>query len=227
MHSHYPLYSLRYLLFYLLLLPTFASAQTSSTTQPALPAIPLSPTFHSTFLCEKRIANITTPLLSSGTLTAQTPDSLRLSTARPYTSDIILHHQQILAKSQHESSWSYKYQPSLTGFIATLSHFGQLARGNLAPVLSLYTITPAPTFSPPPLPNSPPSSSPAAWHSYLLTPTDSHLSQYVKSIHISINPTTNSLQFYQLTTPQSDTLRYWLLTPTHPATLPNNTFAPK
>lgn len=208
---------------------SLAFAQTAPATQADQTSLQLAVACQSAFLCEKHIASLPTPFISEGTLYAQTPDSFRLSTMHPYTSDIILSRGKIVAKSQHETKWATKSQPARPGFVAALAHLGQLACGNVKPLLSTYTITPDPTFTPPTAATETVifASAPPVYVSYLLVPRDTNLAQNVKAIHISVDPATNALYFYELITPQADVIRYWLIKPTHPTELEPTVFSPK
>jgi outer membrane lipoprotein-sorting protein len=220
-----------------LLLLTAAARAQSPTPQSQLlsrlAALHDTASLQANFTCEKRLALLETPLISSGRLWIQRPEKntegsgggVRFSTEKPYISELILTDGKVFARSQHEDEWTKSNQSSRPGLTAVMGELGGWATGDPSKLADLYTVTTAPPTLPPP-PNTTPATNPPQAETYLLTPSNKDLAKAVKQITLTLDPTTSTLLFIEITTTQDDTTRYWFSNVQKNPTLPPNIFTP-
>jgi outer membrane lipoprotein-sorting protein len=187
-------------------------------------------TLNAQFICEKRLALLETPLLSSGQLWIKKGDpkdgAVRFSTQKPYTSELILIDGKVHVRSQHETDWSRTNQSSRPGLTAVMSQLGGWSTGDPGKLTEHYAIA----TSADPVPDLPAGAAkennkPGA-DVYALTPTNKDLLKAVKKITLAIDQKSHHLLFIEILTQQDDVTRYWFFNVRTNADLPNDIFSP-
>jgi len=193
-----------------------------------------------TFLCEKRLLNLDTPLQSSGHWWVERerpnddsiPDvTIRFSTESPYLSDLILIKHRAYSISQHEKKWTGSGQSSHPGLTAVMLDLSDLLAGHADHLHDLFTVSAAPAAPlPAPAGKSAPLATPA--DVFILTPVNKDLSAAVSSVAIALarpgqNATSSPpLIFAEITTAQGDITRYWFSHAQVDSPLPTDIFKP-
>jgi outer membrane lipoprotein-sorting protein len=200
-------------------------------------------TLHARFICEKRLAMLESPLVSSGELWIKKgqnkePGSVRFSTETPYVSELILTDGKVHARSQHEQSWTTTNQSARPGLTAVMGQLGGWSTGDAGKVSDLYAVSVAPASekipSPPEVASSkgqlPKSFDEPHPDLFILTPTNKDLAFAVKQVTIAITPPTSKepgkLLYIEITTAQDDQTRYWFFAGQINASLPADIFKP-
>jgi hypothetical protein len=92
------------------------------------------------FVCEKRLAMLESPLASSGRLWVRggNDGAMRLSTQKPYVSELILEGGKVHARSQHETTWTTTNQSTRPGLTAVMLQWGGWSTGQRGNLTEMY-----------------------------------------------------------------------------------------
>ena len=199
-------------------------------------------TLHARFICEKHLAMLESPLVSSGELWIKKgqnnePGSVRFSTETPYVSELILSGGKVHARSQHEDKWTTTNQSTRPGLTAVMAQLGGWSTGSAGNLSDLYAITTAEKEGriPPPPQVSATKAPPKSFddqHStlFVLTPTNKDLAVAVKSITLAMTEPAakepSKLIYIEITTAQDDQTRYWFYDGQINTQLPADIFQP-
>jgi outer membrane lipoprotein-sorting protein len=192
-------------------------------------------TLEARFVCEKRLALLDTPLVSSGRVWIRrgeksSENAVRFSTEKPYVSELILAEGKVYARSQHENEWAKSNQSSRPGLTAVMGELGGWATGDAGKLAQMYSVTAVDTAIPP----KPAGADPAATlpanapaDTFLLTPTNKDLAKAVKQITLSVDRTAGTLLYIEIITQQDDATRYWFGNVDKNAQLPAGIIEPR
>jgi outer membrane lipoprotein-sorting protein len=192
-------------------------------------------TIEASFVCEKRLALLETPLVSSGRVWIRRggksgeEGAVRFSTEKPYISELILSGGKVFARSQHEEGWSKSNQSARPGLTAVMGELGGWSTGDAGKLAELYSVARSDAAVPPPpassgatMPAVTPA--PAPVDTFLLTPTNKDLARAVKEITIALDRQTGGLAYIEIETQQGDQTRYWFSDVKRNAELPKGVF---
>lgn len=220
-----------------LLLPTpgapAAGEPPVSELQAHLDALKNVKTLTASFICEKRLKLLDSPLVSSGQVSIRKAEdgnrpgragggggrggggAVRFSTQRPYLSELILIDGKVHGRSQHETQWTTASQAARPGLSAVMVQLGGWSTGDAGTLADMYSLARAPSAVPPPPQGAVPGPRPAiktgrdGIDTYLLTPTHKDLAIAIKSIELAFDQASHQLLSIQITTAQDDVTRYW------------------
>jgi outer membrane lipoprotein-sorting protein len=193
-------------------------------------------TLETRFVCEKRLALLDSPLVSSGRLWIRKDDArgtggaVRFSTEHPYLSELILADGKVFGRSQHEKEWTTNNQSTRPGLSAVMVQLGGWSTGDAGKITDFYAISRAPDDAAVPaapegslgrstLPKGP-------VDFFVLTPTNKDLAAAVKRIELAIHRQTSQLVFIEIASQQDDATRYWFFDAHANAALPPDLFKP-
>jgi outer membrane lipoprotein-sorting protein len=219
----------------LLLLTSITLAQTSAPAPQQLAdhlaALHDVTTLEARFLCEKRLALLETPLVSSGRVWIKRGNkagegAVRFSTEKPYVSELILAEGKVYARSQHETEWAKSNQSSRPGLTAVMGELGGWATGDASNIAAMYTVAAASPLVPAP-PGNAAAPANSAIDTFTLTPANKDLAKAVKQITLTLDRAAGTLLYIEIITTQDDTTRYWFTDVTKNALLPEGIFEPR
>ena len=183
-------------------------------------------TLQADFLCQKQLPELDTILVSRGTVFLEAPDHLRLATTWPYTSDIILVGNKVLAKSQHESGWAQNPFPPRPGLSMMMTHLAAAALGDLPgkTLAEMYGVSALADPIPAPAEH-------AEWDGgdaemFVLRPINKDLQKSIQELRLAFDAHSHVLIFAQITARQGDVVRYWFTNIRLNPALSADTFAP-
>ncbi len=183
-------------------------------------------TLQADFTCEKRMAMLETPLVSSGKVWIAKPGSVRFATDKPYVSEIILHDGKVLTKSQHENQWTRTDAGARPGLNAVMGQLAGWSTGEPGALAEMYDVTTA-TGEIPPRPDSLDEKSAVVNADFfVLKPKNEVLAKSIKRILLAIDRQSHHLLHVEITTAQNDITRYWFHDVQLDAQLPADTFSP-
>lgn len=201
----------------------FSAADSPSATESLtahLKALKDTTTLHARFICTKNLAALETPLVSQGELWIKRGDragetSVRFSTEKPYTSELILTGGKVLARSQHETQWTTTNQSTRPGLSAVMSQLAGWSTGDPGKLTEMYEIKRGAV---------PTGDQPA--DVYILTPTNKDMLKAIKEITLTIDVKTHTLIMLRIQTQQDDTTEYHFLAVEMNKELPKDIFSP-
>jgi outer membrane lipoprotein-sorting protein len=165
------------------------------------------------FVCEKRVAALDTPLVSSGTIWIGRPDSVRFSTERPYLSELILNDGQVLSRNQHDEQWTKSPQANRPGLTAIMGQMTKWSMGETQNMRQAYTIDYADVAVPPPpsVGSEKSEGGVAAGPSscYLLKPRDKTVAEAIRDIVLVVDDESHYLRLVRIVSTQGDQTTYW------------------
>jgi outer membrane lipoprotein-sorting protein len=170
------------------------------------------------FICEKRLAMLDSPLVSTGRLWIRKSDdkgaggAVRFSTDKPYISELILVDGKVHGRSQHENEWTTTNQSTRPGLSAVMVQLGGWSTGDAGKLTDMYSVARAAASAkipPPPENAAGVKIGNEGVDIFVLTPTNKDLAIAVKSIEVSLDRSTHQLLSIQITTAQDDVTRYW------------------
>ncbi|HVS72087.1 MAG TPA: outer membrane lipoprotein carrier protein LolA [Phycisphaerae bacterium] len=204
-------------------------------------------TLHARFVCEKDLALLETPLVSSGEVWirrggegekeggAGSGAAVRFSTEKPYVSELILVEGKVYARSQHEESWSKSNQSSRPGLTAVMGQLGGWATGDAGKVSQMYSVALA-AGKEAEIPAVPKEGGELHVEAggggkgvdvFVLTPTNEDLAKAVKKITLAVDRGTGGLEYISIETEQGDVTRYWFGDVERNGELPKDVFEAK
>ncbi len=108
-------------------------------------------TLEAKFVCEKRLAMLDSPLVSSGRLWIRKGsgkgeggvggNAVRFSTETPYESELILAEGKAYGRSQHETEWAINSQSARPGLTAVMQQLGGWSTGDAGNLTDFYAVT--------------------------------------------------------------------------------------
>ena len=111
-------------------------------------------TLEARFVCEKRLALLESPLVSSGQLWIRKGSgkgeggggggggtAVRFSTEVPYESELILAVGKAYGRSQHETAWAVNSQSARPGLTAVMQQLGGGSTGDAGKLTDFYAVT--------------------------------------------------------------------------------------
>jgi outer membrane lipoprotein-sorting protein len=180
------------------------------------------------FVCEKELAALDTPLHSEGRLwigkqNGKTgEEGVRFSTEKPYVSELILAGGKVYGRSQHETEWTKTNQAARPGLTAVMGQLGGWSTGDTSQIAAMYSVAKGAVVIP---------AMPAAMVQpdggvdvFVLTPTNADLAKAVKRVTLALDEKTNVLRYIEIVTQQDDATRYWFFDVKLNADLPVNVF---
>ena len=178
------------------------------------------------FVCEKRLAALDTPLVSSGTIWIRSPDSVRFTTNKPYLSDLILHDGQVLSRNQHDKRWVRNPQATRPGLAAVMGQMAKWSLGETQSMRDAYDIIHA-NAEVPPLPSGRSELGVGKTACFTLKPRDEAVAVAVRSILLIVDEDSHCLRVVRIVTAQGDQTTYWFDRIQLNAKLPADAFAPE
>ena len=154
------------------------------------------------FVCEKELAALDTPLHSEGRLWIGKQngkageDEVRFSTEKPYVSELILAGGKVYGRSQHEAEWTKTNQAARPGLTAVMGQLGGWSTGDTSQIAAMYSVAKGAAVIP---------AKPGAVASqdggvdvFVLTPTNADLAKAVKRSNTlaALDRKTNALAVY-------------------------------
>jgi hypothetical protein len=190
------------------------------------------------FACEKRLALLDSPLVSSGRLWIRGghDGAVRFSTQKPYVSELILVDGKVHARSQHEITWTTTNQAARPGLTAVMLQLGGWSTGQGAGLTEMYAVTRAANTAK--LPTPPEQAGKAGMAAgaepaelFVLTPVNKDLAIAVKRVTVAMvagegDKRISRLAFLEIVTAQDDVTRYWFFGGQVNAALPADVFKP-
>ena len=188
-------------------------------------------TWRAAFVCEKKLAILRHPFVSSGVMAIARPDRVRFATLRPYVSCIILAGNHIFMRSQTSRHWrkaGLSRRQSL-GYI--MRQLALWSLGHARHIRRDYQVSLARTAWP---------SAPSNFHIqharterpsvagtvFTLIPRSKVLAQAVRNIQLGFAPHSSKLAFIQIQAVKGDSTRYWLSRQEINPKLPRGYFKP-
>jgi hypothetical protein len=186
------------------------------------------------FTCEKRLAMLDSPLVSSGRLWIKGGDkgnAVRFSTQVPYVSELILAEGKTYARSQHETSWTSGNQSSRPGLTAVMLQLGGWSTGQTGKLETMYAVNrPQKDAQVPARPGAAKGEGGGAAELFELTPVDKDLAVAVKRVMLGMEKgvvgVPSRLSYLEITTAQDDVTRYWFYGGKVNGELPADIFKP-
>jgi outer membrane lipoprotein-sorting protein len=176
------------------------------------------------FVCEKRLAALDSPLVSSGRLwirkgDAKTPGAIRFSTQQPYLSELIIADGKIYGRSQHEEQWTTNEQSKRPGLSGVMVQLGGWSTGEAGAAAEMYEVERLPDARVPLRPATGgsgigatatrPADDKADVDVFRLVPKDKDFKAAVKDIEVALDRATGHMLSIAITSAQGDVTRYW------------------
>jgi outer membrane lipoprotein-sorting protein len=211
---------------------TTPAASAASDLQAHLAGLHSIRTLEVQFTCEKDLAMVDSPLISTGRLWIRqadksAPSAVRFSTEKPYVSELILTDGKVFGRSQHEEEWTVNAQSNRPGLSAVMGQLGGWSTGDAGKLRDLYAVDRS-TVEVPVIPDaSADEKLPPHIDRFRLTPVQADLAKAVKHIDIAVDHDSPRLVFLEIVTNQDDQTRYWFYAPRVNAALAPDLFKPK
>ncbi len=188
-------------------------------------------TWRAKFVCEKRLAVLRQPFISSGILAIGRPDNVRFATRKPYRSTVILTGNHIYLRSQTNRRW-HKADPSRSkslGFIMgqlaqwSLGHVGRLGKEyRISYAMSALRIRPVTG----PRRRSRPQKTAPTRIVFTLVPRRGILSKAIRNLQLGFARHSSRLVYIAIHQVTGDATVYWLYKQEKNPPLPANYFKP-
>lgn len=187
------------------------------------------------FICEKKLALLDSPLVSSGQLWIKRGEksgggSVRFSTQQPYVSELILTGGKVYARSQHEKNWTATNQSSRPGLTAVMLQLGEWSTGEVGKLTDMYAVEKSGDKAPP-TPLEKKNVMPENADVFALSPVNKDLAIAIKQIRLALakgpGKESSRLVFAEIQTTQGDLTRYWFFDGKLNAELPADVFKPE
>lgn len=188
-------------------------------------------TWRAAFVCEKHLAVLRHPFISSGILAIARPDMVRFATQKPYRSSVILTADHIYLRGQTNHRW-HKAKPSRGKSLGYI--MAQLAQWSLGRVHDLgkdYRIS----FAISALPIRPAAGRQRRARSqkaadkctlFKLVPRRGILARAIRNLQLGFAPHSSRLVYIAIQQVNGDATQYWLYKQEKNPPLPTNYFKP-
>lgn len=177
------------------------------------------------FVCVRQIGTQDPPLVTSGTLYAERPDSARYSTTQPYRSDLILEDGKVYARTQHENDWTKSNQSSKPGLTAVAGQMAAWSVGEPRKLEEYYSVQNG-SAEIPAAPVGAAGLEAKSARQFELTPDHRDLKKVVERIRVAFDASTKQLRFVQINAVGGEVITYWFA-PADDVKLPKDIFEPK
>ncbi len=196
------------------------------------------------FVCEKRLAMLEEPLVSSGRLWIRkgggnAGNAVRFSTEKPYVSEVILAGGKMHVRSQHEQKWTTTDQSARPGLAVVMMQLGGWSTGEAGKLGETYGVSRARES----VPDAPKAADVAGTQLamkadgldvYDLVPLQKDLAAVVRRVRVAMERQTHKLAFIEIESrgqggdaAGGDVTRYWFLDAKINAALPEGVFDPR